>query len=185
MAGAAWSPNGKLGRPAIGFPAAGGVETQDSVIDTRKSYTVSAWVKLNSFGRGLKTFVTVDGANVSGFYLQMRDTELFAFTVFPGDNTAGYTFASARSLPQLGVWYHLVGVYDARAHLIGLYVNGQLQATQPYSDAWLAAGHFVIGRGKFGGKYVDFATECEIADVRAYDIALSPDAVAKLYDAGR
>jgi len=33
---------------------------------------------------------------------------------------------AAPSAPATGVWYHLVGVYDATAHQIKLYVNGVL-----------------------------------------------------------
>lgn len=185
MAGADWTTDHKPGSSAaITFPNPGGVEALDPVVDTSKSFTVSVWVKLKTIDAALQTFATVDGTNVSGFYIQLRQTHMFAFTMFHGDNTSQFTFAGANFIPQTGVWYHLVGLYDVPAQTMAFFVNGQLQATQAFNDPWQASGHFVIGRGKYGGKYVDFAT-AEIADVRVYDTALSPAAVMKLYDSGR
>ena len=56
------------------------------VVDTTKSFTVAAWVKLTTLP-GYQTFVSEDGVNVGGnaqsaFFLQKRDdTQQFSFTV--------------------------------------------------------------------------------------------------------
>ena len=184
MAGASWTSDHKTGcAAAIAFPTAGGVEASDPIINTSRSYSVSAWIKLTEINGALQTFVSLDANTVSGFYLQLRSTKMFAFTTFHGDDTSQFVFAGANFIPQTGVWYNLVGVYNSQAHMMALYVNGQLQGTQSF-DGWSALGHFVIGRGKWGGKYVDFST-AEINDVRAYNIALQPSEILNLYSNGR
>jgi hypothetical protein len=63
---------------------------------------VSAWVNLNSTG-GYQTFVSQDGSQVSGFYLQLRgDSHRFAFTHLAYDSTSALgTIATASSIiPQ-------------------------------------------------------------------------------------
>ncbi len=51
-------------------PAAGRGQRRP-VIDTSGSFTVSAWVNLANTN-GYQTFVSGDGSQVSGFYLQLR-----------------------------------------------------------------------------------------------------------------
>ena len=56
------------------------------VINTALSFSVSAWVNLNSVS-GYQTFASIDGTNTSGFYLQLRgDTGKFAFTRLASDS---------------------------------------------------------------------------------------------------
>ena len=103
---------------------------------------------------GYQTFVSQDGSQVSGFYLQLRgDSNRFAFTRIAYDSPAGLgTIASAPSIiPQPGEWYHLTGVYDSVKQTISLYVNGALQQTQSFVPNWQASGPFAVGRGIFNG----------------------------------
>jgi hypothetical protein len=69
------------GFPA-GFPPGSYAEIPSGdVLDTTKSYTVAAWVKLKDLN-GYQTFVSEDGAFQSAFFLQLRgDTHQFSFTV--------------------------------------------------------------------------------------------------------
>jgi hypothetical protein len=87
------------------------VDIEEPVVDTAHSYTVMACVKLNRTS-GFQTFVSIDGNQISGFFLQFRDdTDEFAITVPPIDNTAGDAAeASSQVAPETGVWYHLAGV---------------------------------------------------------------------------
>lgn len=187
MAGAAWTPDAKVGTGAISFPSAGGVETNSPVINTTQSFTVSAWVKLANTD-GYQTFVSIDGEKISGFYLQLRgDTHQFAFTMLHNDTTEAAstpTYAGANFAPQVGAWCHVVGAYDAPANMLALFVDGRLAATQSFTTPWQAFGHTAIGRGKYDGNFADF-TNAEIDEVRIYDAALSPAAIMTLYDSGR
>ena len=66
-----------------------------------------------------------------------------------------------------------------------IYVDGQKAGTTSVlGTADVGTGSFAVGRGKYGGKPVDFLTGT-VDDVRAYDRALSADEVATLFAAGR
>ena len=161
---AAWLNTAQYGAHAIQLPGQGNLDVPATVIDTRQSFTVSAWVKLRQIG-GFQTVVSIDGTTVSGFFLQLRGSGTFGLTMITADRTdRPAAVASALEPAQAGVWYNLVGVHDAAARTITLYVNGVLQQTVPYTGAWSATGHTEIGRGKYAGHPADFVTG-EIDDV--------------------
>ena len=88
------------------------------------------------------------------------------------DSTTGTTIrATSNFNPVTNVWYHLVGVYDARITQSNLYVNGILRSTQMVPAAWNANGETVIGRAKWGNAS-DFWPG-KINDVRLYSRASS------------
>jgi alpha-L-arabinofuranosidase len=183
--GASWGP-GVVGPSALSvngnqqYAAAAG-----PVIDTTQSFTVSAWVNLTNTN-GYQTFVSQDGSQVSGFYLQLRgDSGRFAFTHLAYDSTSALgTIATASSIiPQPGEWYLLTGVYNASKNTISLYVNGALQQTQSNSGSWEASGPLAVGRGKFAGNPTDFVSG-RIDDVRAYAGVLGASAIKALAGPG-
>ncbi|BDI28343.1 hypothetical protein CCAX7_003940 [Capsulimonas corticalis] len=180
QAGAAWSKEGKMGKGAVSFPQPGGVEIPEPVIDTSKSFTVMAWVKLNSLtslNGGFQTFVSMDGADQSGFFLQTRDdTHRFGFTMHP-------YHADATTPLVVGQWYHIAGVYDAPTKTLAIFVNGNLEGTTKIPAPTRANGTTVIGRAKFLGNYTDFVAG-SIDEVRMYDAALLPPDISAIYSAG-
>ena len=166
---AEWAAQGKSGA-ALRLSGKGHVEARPAVVDTSGSFAVSAWVKINKLG-GYQTFVSEDGANISAFFLQLRgDTGGFAFTVPTADNTQNVAQAGAGFPAQAGIWYYLLGIHDAQAKTISLYVNGVLQQATPYAAAWKAGGPTIIGRAKFAGNPVDYAS-ADIDDVKIFDTA--------------
>ncbi|MEP6755700.1 MAG: alpha-L-arabinofuranosidase C-terminal domain-containing protein [Chthonomonadales bacterium] len=156
-------------RSAMHFEG-GYIVDESPLVNTSGSFGVSAWVKVNKLG-GFQSFVSLDGDQISAFFLQLRqDTGKFAFTV-PGAPTGdGGVIASAGFTPRTGVWYWLFGVHDAAKKTISLYVNGVLQQTTNYTSAFRGTGHTAIGRGKFGGRPVDFC-QADLRDVSFYDNA--------------
>ena len=180
--GASWSgPAVGSGSMAVNGTVTGNATMPTPIVDTAASFTVSAWVNLNSIS-GYQTVVSIDGTQVSGFYLQLRaDTGKFAFTRPAVDATTAPSpggIAGSASAPSTGVWYHLVGVDDVAAGAISLYLNGVLQSTVPYTGGWQANGATAVGRGYYGGK-VDYVHGA-IDDVQVFDSALSAGQVAAL-----
>ncbi|MEY9965362.1 alpha-L-arabinofuranosidase [Streptacidiphilus sp. MAP12-16] len=175
-AGASWTA-GQVGAHALTLngTSSGNVDVPGPVVDTSQSFSVSAWVKLNSTS-GYQTAVSIDGANVSGFFLQLRgDTGEFAFTRLSSDSTGAATsaIATAGAAPVTGTWYHLVGVDDESTGKLHLYVDGQPQTDAAYTGGgWKATGHTLIGRGLFGGNPVDFVNG-SVDDVQVYQGALT------------
>ena len=188
QSGAGWVA-GLAGPHALNLPenSKGYVEAPNPAVDTTKSYTVTGWVKFKRLG-GFQTIASIDGQQVSGFFLQLRgDSGHFAFTVLPTDDAAETNrpvVAESSDSPGSDAWYHLAGVYNAEAHTIALYVNGVLQGTQLLSATWRATGPTAIGRGKFGGNPVDYL-DGTVDQVHLYDRALTPAESTALYDSGQ
>jgi hypothetical protein len=187
--GAGWGPS-VVGPSALSVDGLNGnqqyAQSSGPVIDTTQSFTVSAWVYLSNVD-GYQTFVSQDGSQISGFFLQLRgDTHQFAFTrpAYDSPKALGTIATDSAVIPQPDEWYHLTGVYDASAQTISLYVNGQLAQTQPYVPNWSADGPLAVGRSLYAGNRADFASG-RIDDVRTYSGALRPAAIAQLAGPGR
>jgi hypothetical protein len=174
--GPTWT-DGRAG-PGLRFSGNSYVDTGASLVDTvRNNYTVAAWVRLDSLG-GFATAVSQDGAVNSGYFLQYSGQ----------DNRFAFSFVGIRALaptpPTTGEWYHLVGVRDAAAGALRLYVNGSLAGTASACVGSPAEGDTVIGRAQYGGSQVDFWRGA-IDQVHVYDRALTDAEVTELYSSGR
>jgi alpha-L-arabinofuranosidase len=183
-AGAGWT-TGIVGEHAVALDgASGAVDVPDPVLDTSQSFSIAAWVRVDA-ASGFRTAVSVDGDQVSGFYLQRRNDGRFAFTRLASDApAAAAAVASADDTAWTGQWYHLVGVYDRPGGTLTLYVNGTRQGSVAFTTPWRAAGHLAIGRGRFGGAPVDFLGGA-VDDVRAYPFVLDAAGAAALATSGR
>ncbi|TDD13509.1 glycoside hydrolase family 2, partial [Kribbella turkmenica] len=153
------------------------VDTGAAVLDTTGNYTAAAWVKLDSLG-GFATAVSQDGDRTSAFFLQYSGA----------DNRFAFSFAGVRALaptaPETGRWYHLVGVRDAAAGTLTLYVDGQRAGTATSCLGDRSSGNTLIGRAKFDGNPVDFWRGA-VDQVHVYDRALSATEVAALHASGQ
>ncbi|HTJ37011.1 MAG TPA: DUF5127 domain-containing protein [Dactylosporangium sp.] len=133
-----------------------GFATAQRLVDTSASFSVSAWVQLAA----TSNFATVagqDGAQASGFYLQYSAADnAWAFAMVAADQAnAAATRAVSPFPPRVDGWTHLVGVRDATAGRLRLYVDGVLVADVATGSAWAAGGAFTIGRGKWNGGDAD------------------------------
>ncbi|MFE0705074.1 LamG domain-containing protein [Streptomyces sp. NPDC058872] len=134
--------------------------TAGPVIDTRASYTLSAWARILPNASGNRTVVGQDGTHRSAFYLSyMESHKTWTLRTSPNDAADGdlsqqYVLAKEPATP--GVWTHLGVVYDAPAGLIKLYVNGKLQGTDTVAPSWAANGPLQIGRAKWGSTHTDY-----------------------------
>jgi len=172
--GATWAP-GTFGPHSVALDgtAAGNVTVPGPVVDTSNSFSVSAWVKLNTT-RGSQTAVSIDGSQVSGFSLGLDGAAgTFTFSRPAADSPgAAVISSSAASRARKGQWHQLIGVADANAGQLTLYVDGIPQASAAYAQPWKAAGNTLIGRGLAGGSPADFLNG-QVDDVQMYSSALS------------
>lgn len=181
--GATWTPGIRgASSLALNGTSTSTATTSGPVLTTSSSFSVTAYVKLNSL-TSYQTFVSQDGTSVSGFYLSFRgDTGKFGFARESVDGAGSTTsLAGAAAAPVVGQWYHLTGVYNSTAGTLALYVNGRLQATTSTTGNFNTTGNFVMGRGKYGGAPVDFVNGT-IDDVRAYSGALTAADVEQIAD---
>ncbi|HEX4054741.1 MAG TPA: LamG-like jellyroll fold domain-containing protein [Tepidisphaeraceae bacterium] len=179
-AGVSWVA-GNVGSGAISVAGTsnGVVTATGPVVNTADSFTVSAWVDLASLS-GYQTVVSIAGSNVAGFYLGLRaDTGTFSFARLPSDADGTATVVASPTLPVTGTWYHLVGVDDASAGTLTLYVDGQSMGSTPYTGGWEANGNTLIGQGFYSGQPVDFV-DGSIDDVELFSSALSAAQVVAL-----
>ncbi|MFO0790996.1 MAG: LamG-like jellyroll fold domain-containing protein [Pirellulales bacterium] len=183
--GAGWAA-GRLGSNSLALfgSSLGTAAYPGPVVNTALSFSVSAWVKLNSL-TVTQSFVSIDGSTTSAFYLQLRgDTGKFAFTRLAADSDAAAPIhADALAVPAIGKWYNLIGVNDVAAGRLLLYVDGVLQASVAYSGGWQGIGATVVGSGMSGGARTQFA-DARIDEVRFYNSPLSAEAATFIGTAG-
>jgi hypothetical protein len=176
-----WTPDARyLGANALSFDAnatdgqTGYVATAGPVLDTTKSFSVSAWVRLSSLGT-FRTAVSQSGTNRSRFMLYYSpDAAKWSFVMYDGDSASSAGTFAQGGTPAAGRWTHLLGVYDADAKQVSLYVDGVQVATGSHASVWAANGPFTIGRGIASGTTKQ-PWRGEIADVRAWNRVVVPD----------
>ncbi|WP_406289854.1 LamG-like jellyroll fold domain-containing protein [Streptomyces sp. NBC_00209] len=173
--GASWT-SGVHGS-ALKFNGAGQyAETNGPVVDTTGDYTVSAWASLDALPGNYGTIVSQDGRRQENpFYLQYGQGG-FAFS------TPGAHRARLDMKPELGHWYHVVGVRSGDE--IKLYVDGKLASTAPAGSADVSSGALSVGRAKWSGNNTDFWNG-SVDQVQVYDKALTDQEVTALYDGGK
>ena len=187
LGGAGWT-TGLVGPSALNLTGVVGAyaDIPRDVVDATKSFTVAAWVKLNSLG-GYQTFVSEDSGFQATFFLQKRgNTNTFTFTIpFGAAGGPGVAvYADSGITPTIGTWYHLTGVYDATKQSASIYVNGVLAGDVYSVSPSPANGHTGIGHGQYANSYVDWVNGA-IDDVRLYQSALTADqilAIARIGD---
>lgn len=180
-----WTKDAKVGVGALKLAGASYAETAGPVVDTTRSFTVAAWVNLSAIDkRSCQTVVGMDAKDVGGFYLQLNHAsgDRFVFNRMDKDERKGNAImAKSAFVPVRNTWYYLVGVYDADAQTISLYVDGKLQESVPFTSPWQALGKTSIGRGYYAAANVDFVSGT-IDDVRIYGSALTADQIQILAD---
>ncbi len=152
-------------------------------VRTDSSFTVAAWVKINSTaGTGVQTVVSTSGSRMSAYHLGYAGSNQrwrFTMAAADTDNAAGYSVLSD-SMPTAGKWTHLAGVYDASTKKMTLYVNGVAQtATATLVGGFNATTEVAIGKRKFNGNSDSFFTGT-VDDVRFYNFIETPANLAKL-----
>ncbi|MFD7732609.1 LamG-like jellyroll fold domain-containing protein [Kitasatospora phosalacinea] len=165
----------------------GWADSQAPVVDTTRSFTVSAMVR-NNAPTGGRAVVTQGGDSYYSFYLGRdywgtHNQWVFKVQTAAGaqDNTTYQAFSTAPA--TTGRWTLLTGVYDASAKKILLYVNGQLQQSTPVTGIWQTTGGLQLGRVRYQSQWTDF-WDGAISDVQVWDQALSASAVSRLQGSG-
>ncbi|MFJ6213454.1 LamG domain-containing protein [Streptomyces sp. NPDC092296] len=158
--------------------------TAGPVIDTRASYTASAWVRLTAGGRN-RTVLGQDGVHISPFFLSY-ESALNTWTLrLPNTDTNTswtYTKITAPQPAVLGAWTHLTASYDSAAHQVRLYVNGRLAGSASFTTAWNATGPMQIGRVRWTDTNTDFFAG-DIDEVRVWQRTLTDAEIAREADA--
>ncbi|WP_063778084.1 LamG domain-containing protein [Lentzea aerocolonigenes] len=157
-------------------------ETAGPVVNTSRSYSVSAWAYAEAGITGNRSIVAQDGGQDSAFVLSYNDDSGRWAVVQPhADVNGGTATVLVSSEPaQITRWTHLTAVYDADLKQLRLYVNGLLSAVKVGAVSWNATGPFTIGRSKWDGVKGSWWYR-GVDDVRVFSRALTSGEVAKVY----
>lgn len=190
--GAAFAP-GRVGNSVRLDGVDDAVTTAGVDVRTDTSFTVSTWVHLqgnecdlSTTDRCLATAVSLDGGDgrASKFRLgHVVDTDghsgNWVFEVPEVDGTVTEAAVAVRP-GQLESWVHLVGVYDAAARSIWLYVDGEFKDDGTLIAPWQATGGLRIGHGQdITGPTARWRGMVD--DVRLYAGALTDERVSALH----
>ncbi|MER5582254.1 LamG domain-containing protein [Streptomyces asoensis] len=132
-------------------------QSSGPVVDTTKSFSVSAWVRLSDISRS-QTIVSQQAGTLSGFALHYSSTtKRFAFSRYQSDVAVpAASRSTSLTAPVAGVWTHLTGVYDAVGQSVQLYLNGRPQGSPvAFTTPWAATGPLQIGRFHNSTGYVE------------------------------
>lgn len=151
------------------------------LVNTAGSFTVSAWAD-PAVATNAGSIVSEDGTHISGFTLYCNAGGGWTFAMAPTDSTSWSADRTdtANNAATVGTWTHLVGVYDASAGTIKLYVNGALAATSSHTTPWSATGPLAIGRDFVDTSNTDLFNG-EISDVEVYGYPMSSYQVSGLF----
>ncbi|WP_199510606.1 LamG domain-containing protein [Nucisporomicrobium flavum] len=150
-------------------------------LDTSKSFSVAAWLRLGDADK-YRTAVSKDGTAMSVFRLQYRtDKKAWCFTLRAKDVEDAELAMACSASAVVGKWTHVAGVYDDAELKLKLYVDGVLVSdlTPPaswvstWAGGWNATGSVVVGRAtdsKYSGPLDYFRGE--ISDVQLFDRVL-------------
>ncbi|MEU5337805.1 LamG domain-containing protein, partial [Streptomyces asoensis] len=159
--------------------------TSATVLDTSASYTVSAWVRVDPAASRTLTVLSQAPDSAAPFakkYIPFGlsyaadGVNTWSLSVMGTDGTLRKVSAPKPS-PR-GVWTHVVGVHDAQAKKISLYLNGVLQSTADSGTAYKGSGPLQIGRGIWADTYTDYFMG-SVDEPKTWQRALSSEAVAE------
>ncbi|MGW5396562.1 LamG domain-containing protein [Streptomyces sp. NPDC003952] len=175
-------PSGKIDRAArFDGTANAYADANKTVLDTSKSFSVSAWVKPSNLGRDL-TVVSQDGVGEPGFVLGYDAVaKTWQFTTPSSDVEAlGEWKALATGVtPVKDQWVLLTGVYDSKTGKQQLYVGTELKGEVQRRAPWSSFGSFQIGRNVAKTGYEN-AFEGDLAQIRVFDRILAPGQLSEM-----
>ncbi|MFF3367096.1 LamG-like jellyroll fold domain-containing protein [Streptomyces misionensis] len=179
--GAVWSDKARLGQALQGDGTSAYAKTASSALDTTKSFTVAAWVRLTGDSHNAVA-VAQSGTNGSAFALYYSTAyQAWIFNRYTTDSSSPTIVRSiSTATPEVGVWTHLMGVYDAQEQTIQLFINGVPQGDPvAFTTPWQATGGIQIARGQAGGTFTDYFPG-QVDEVTAWNRILSEEEIADL-----
>jgi hypothetical protein len=177
-----------FGVPGPGGPADRAIQlpgTEDSyldtetagLVDTGKSFSVSAWVRLTDTSRS-QVIVSQDGSGEPGFRLGFnKATNKWSFAVPVTDVESLGEWKVEAGTPT-SLWTHLLAVYDAQVRELRLYVDDNAVVTSVRRSAWRSRGAVQIGRVLSKAGYTGYF-KGELADVALFNRVLVPAEVGQ------
>lgn len=152
-------------------------------VNTSRSFTVSAWAKLDKKPGTAAVIAAQAGAFSPGFELYYSSaSDRWAFNQYSADTADAKVIRAVQpegTTARTGEWVHLLGVHDTVANTLTLYVNGAKAGSTTLEGAFYADQSMYLGAGSYSGKVGNFFPGT-VDDVRLYDRVVSPEEVTQM-----
>jgi len=139
--------NDGVSRSAMRLDGVDDFASGPAVVDTGRSFSVSAWLKLDA-NAGDQAVIAQSGQSSSAFqlgYAAAQNRWVF---------TSGATTASSTSAVQLGTWTHVAGTYNSTEKTLRIYVGGAIEGQVSGATGAESTGDtFFIGKTGQGFHY--------------------------------
>jgi len=170
---------GKIGN-AASFDGTTSKFLKNSNISVGSTFSISCWVKLNSYNPN-------DAKAIWGIGAPNSTTDAVTLFINNGNNFFGiYNSQSDPSnilitiAPNLDTWYHLVSVFTPND--MKLYINGALAGSVTYvtpaNNSWT---YFSLSNFYNEGAIPNYPIDATIDEVGIWDIELSQEQVTNIY----
>jgi hypothetical protein len=174
---------------ALDLKGGGWAQTAGPVVRTDESFTITAWVRLDSKAGDYQTFMSQAGDQRVGFNLNYHAAQdRFQFAMPSADAGSSVTWhsvyssaAPVASSPGADRWYHIAVVVDVPAKKMHMYVSGELVGTaaSPMTP-WHADGPLFLGaHGRKNGDHVQFVHGA-IEGAQIWQSTVHPDRIATM-----
>ncbi|MEU1148122.1 LamG-like jellyroll fold domain-containing protein [Streptomyces sp. NPDC005901] len=177
IAGKAATFNGSDGYAKIG-------QTSGPHVNTSRSFTISAWAKLDKKPTGAAVITAQAGKAAPGFELYYSAANnRWAVNQYSADAADAKPIRAMQpngTIAQVGDWVHLVGVHDTEANTLTLYVNGAKAGTTTLSGAFYADQSMYIGASNYSATMGSYFPG-SIDDVRLLDRPVSAEEVQQIF----
>ncbi|HEX5200356.1 MAG TPA: LamG-like jellyroll fold domain-containing protein [Actinoplanes sp.] len=184
----AWAPLGRQADTKAGaFRGTSSYADTKLALNTGKSFTISAWVRLTDKSAD-RTVFTRDASGFASLYFQYQKSTDRWLAQMPsatsGDSILWFN-ATSDEAPKVGVWTHLAAVYDAGASGLQLYVNGDPQGradeVTPFHDPDGASWIGRSGVSWFAGDIADVRVWQRVVDDAEVKGEASPNAATVIW----
>ncbi|AJE82749.1 LamG domain protein jellyroll fold domain protein [Streptomyces albus] len=153
-------------------------------LNTSRSFTVSAWARLDRKPTGAAVITAQAGKSAPGFELYYSATynrwAVNQYSADAADATPIRAMQPEGRSAAVGEWAHLVGVHDTVANTLTLYVNGAKAGSTSLSGAFYADQSMYLGAGSYAGRTGNFFPG-SIDDVRLLDRPASAEEVQQMF----
>ncbi|WP_328419131.1 LamG domain-containing protein [Streptomyces sp. NBC_00443] len=134
--------------------SSGYAATAKPVLNTKDSYTVSAWVRLDTLSKP-QVVLSQSGSVYSPFYVLYNSSNGSWGMITTGSDSTDPVYSSSyMSAPvAANTWTHVAFVYNASAKTMRLIVNGRWYIENAAATAWNSSGALQAGRGLMESAY--------------------------------
>lgn len=158
------------------------IGNQSELHASTSDLTISAWIRPNNLTVGVKGVVGMSGigAGVVPYMIEFNRTAARFSFAQAGTGSGNVSVTNTTNL-QLGRWYHIVATrkYNSTTNWsVNLYLNGVPNGSGTIQRSGITSQ--TLGIGRYGGHTLYF--NGDIADVRIYNRALTPQEIKALYN---